>query len=365
MFERFSTKARHVVVLAQEEARQLSHNYIGTEHILLGLLGEPESVGGKVLAAFGFTLDGARAEVAAKVGRGKKSPGGHIPFTPRAKKTLELSLREALRVGHNYIGTEHILLGLIRENDGVAAQLMREHGDLTAIKAAVIQALPPEDAADPEDSDETTTVLRWLRNRLTRHGASVPLRIDPVSGEPSRGTPATEAALAQATTLAGPFPVGSHHLMLAALADSNSAASFALASLGVDLDELREKLRTMTVAGTSDELPQEAGRRQMTIQVTDGLLTIVATDPVIVAAGREALRAVNAADARVAPAGGDEELSASADDKESGRASTATVIRGDHSAAAGLAQVWLELRKTLTTLADTAPPSSDAPSSVA
>src|SRR5579864_740102 len=129
MFERFTGRARHVVVLAQEEARLLNHNYIGTEHILLGLLGEPESIGGQVLASFGFTSEGVREEVAEKVGRGKKTQSGHIPFTPRAKKTLELSLREALAIKHNYIGTEHILLGLIREGQGVAAQIMRRHAD--------------------------------------------------------------------------------------------------------------------------------------------------------------------------------------------------------------------------------------------
>ena len=151
MFERFTQRARHVVVLSQEEARLLNHNYIGTEHILLGLLGEPESVAGTVLAGFGFTRDGVREEVAAKVGRGKKAPTGHIPFTPRAKKTLELSLREALALKHNYIGTEHILLGLIREGDGVAAQILREHADLAEIRAAVLDAVSaggPAEAAD-------------------------------------------------------------------------------------------------------------------------------------------------------------------------------------------------------------------------
>src|SRR6202142_2750777 len=133
MFERFTNRARHVVVLAQEEAQLLNHNYIGTEHILLGLLGEPESVAGKVLRGFGLTRDRAREKVTTKVGRGKKAPSGHIPFTPRAKKTLEVSLREAIGRGHNYIGTYHILLGLIREGDGVAAQILREHGDLPAI----------------------------------------------------------------------------------------------------------------------------------------------------------------------------------------------------------------------------------------
>ncbi|HTZ24890.1 MAG TPA: Clp protease N-terminal domain-containing protein, partial [Streptosporangiaceae bacterium] len=120
MFERFTNRARHVVVLAQEEARDLKHNYIGTEHILLGLLGEPEGYAGRVLASFGITRAGAREEVTAMIGLGAAAPSGHIPFTPRAKKTLELSLREALQLHHNYIGTEHILLGLIREGDGVA-----------------------------------------------------------------------------------------------------------------------------------------------------------------------------------------------------------------------------------------------------
>ncbi len=135
MFERFTNRARHVVVLSQEEARLLNHNYIGTEHILLGLLGEPESVAGQVLASFGLTRDGVREEVEQTIGRGKSAPSGHIPFTPRAKKTLELSLREALAIKHNYIGTEHILLGLIREGEGVAAQILRNHVDLLELRA--------------------------------------------------------------------------------------------------------------------------------------------------------------------------------------------------------------------------------------
>ena len=256
MFERFTNRARHVVVLSQEEARLLNHNYIGTEHILLGLLGEPESIGGQVLASFGITRDGVREEVVEKIGRGKSTPSGHIPFTPRAKKTLELSLREALSIKHNYIGTEHILLGLIREGDGVAAQILRDHADLLEIRAAVLNAVS---AADPgeegEGAEETNAVLRWLRQRLTRHGA-LPFRPDVPGAEPAtRGTPAVEAALQQAARLAGPLPVGSHHLLLAALEDANSAASWALASLGVDIDELRERLRAAKVKGTSDEQP--------------------------------------------------------------------------------------------------------------
>jgi len=115
MFERFTDRARRVVVLAQEEARMLNHNYIGTEHILLGLIHEGEGVAAKGLESLGISLEGVRAQVEEIIGQGQQAPSGHIPFTPRAKKVLELSLREALQLGHNYIGTEHILLGLIRE----------------------------------------------------------------------------------------------------------------------------------------------------------------------------------------------------------------------------------------------------------
>ncbi|MBO0810339.1 MAG: NDP-hexose 4-ketoreductase, partial [Actinobacteria bacterium] len=142
MFERFTSHARHVVVLAQEEARRMHHNYIGTEHVLLGLLGEPDGAAGRALRGVGLSLDGGRQEVLAIVGTGKRTPTGHIPFTPRAKKTLELSLREALQLHHNYIGTEHILLGLIREGEGVAAQIMRQHADLLAIRMAVLDLVP-------------------------------------------------------------------------------------------------------------------------------------------------------------------------------------------------------------------------------
>ena len=365
MFERFTNKARHVVVLSQEEARLLNHNYIGTEHILLGLLGEPESIGGQVLASFGLTRDGVREEVVEKIGRGKSTPSGHIPFTPRAKKTLELSLREALSIKHNYIGTEHIVLGLIREGEGVAAQILRDHADLLEIRAAVLNAVS---AADPgeegEGAEETNAVLRWLRQRLTRHGTtSLPFRPEVPGAEPAtRGTPAVEAALQQAARLAGPLPVGSHHLLLAALEDADSAASWALASLGVDIDELRERLRAAKVKGTSDEQPEQAGRRQMAIEVSDEMLHVVLTDPVIVAAGQEALRAVNARAAATAKkaaaegAGGEgagEEFSdgeSSGEEAESASA-TSNVIRGDLPAAAGLADVWLDLHTTLEIIA--------------
>src|SRR5438309_261351 len=142
LFERFTDRARRVVVLAQEEARLLNHNYIGTEHILLGLIHEGEGVAAKALESLGIALEAVRTQREEIIGQGGSSPSGHIPFTPRAKKVLELSLREALQLGHNYIGTEHILLGLIREGEGVAAQVLVKLGaDLSRVRQQVIQLL--------------------------------------------------------------------------------------------------------------------------------------------------------------------------------------------------------------------------------
>jgi len=142
MFERFTDRSRRVVVLAQEEARLLDHNYIGTEHLLLGLIREGEGVAAKALESLGVSLEAVRQRVLEIIGQGQEAPSGHIPFTPRAKKVLELSLREALQLGHDYIGTEHILLGLIREVDGVAAQvLVRLGADLNRVRQQVIQLL--------------------------------------------------------------------------------------------------------------------------------------------------------------------------------------------------------------------------------
>lgn len=142
MYERFTDRARRVVVLAQEEARQLSHNYIGTEHILLGLIHEGEGVAALALCTMGISLEGVRAQVEEIIGQGKEAPTGHIPFTPRAKKVQELSLREALQLGHNYIGTEHLLLGLLREGEGTAAQVLAKLGaELTKVRQQVIQII--------------------------------------------------------------------------------------------------------------------------------------------------------------------------------------------------------------------------------
>jgi ATP-dependent Clp protease ATP-binding subunit ClpC len=142
VFERFTDRARRVVVLAQEEARLLDHSHIGTEHVLLGLLHEREGVAARVLVSLGLDLGRTRDLVEELVGRGTSTPGGHIPFTPRSKKALELSLREALTLGHNYIGTEHLLLGLIREGDGVGCQALRAFGlELPVVRQAVVDTL--------------------------------------------------------------------------------------------------------------------------------------------------------------------------------------------------------------------------------
>jgi ATP-dependent Clp protease ATP-binding subunit ClpC len=155
MFQKFTDRARRVVVLAQEEARMLDHGYIGTEHLLLGLIREGDGVAARVLESLGISLPAARQEVEQIIGPGQQPPAGHIPFTPRAKKVLELSLREALQLGHHHVGTEHLLLGLIREGDGVAAQVMVKLGaDLNRVRQQVIAELasgPPEPGPLPRE----------------------------------------------------------------------------------------------------------------------------------------------------------------------------------------------------------------------
>jgi ATP-dependent Clp protease ATP-binding subunit ClpA len=304
MFERFTPRARRAVVAAQEEARALGHNYIGTEHVLLGLLTEPEGVAARALDGFGITLTGVRADVTAIVGAGDAAMKGHIPFTPRAKKILEIALREALEMHHNYIGTEHMLLGLLREKDGIGAQVLAKHADLLAIRMAVLDTVRSWPA--------TPARRRWLRRR----GGS--------PGEPDEvpTTPAADASMAEAARLAGSSPVGSHHLLLAALADPDTAAARTLVALGLDLDRAKQALGNADVTGTSDELPEERGRRHMRIRVTGSAVTIEATDDDILGLGRAAAEALGDAD-------------------EPG------TIRGDLPVSASLGAVWQELRASL------------------
>ena len=188
MFERFTDRARRVVVLAQEEARILNHNYIGTEHILLGLIHEGEGVAAKAMESLGISLEAVRSQVEEIIGQGQQAPSGHIPFTPRAKKVLELSLREALQLGHNYIGTEHILLGLIREGEGVAAQVLIKLGaDLARVRQQVIQLLSGYQGKETvttggpaEGTPATSLILDQFGRNLTQ--AAREGKLDPVIG---------------------------------------------------------------------------------------------------------------------------------------------------------------------------------------
>jgi len=196
LFERFTDRARRVVVLAQEEARLLNHNYIGTEHILLGLIHEGEGVAARALESMGISLESVRSQVVEIIGQGAQAPSGHIPFTPRAKKVLELSLREALQLGHNYIGTEHILLGLIREGEGVAAQVLQKLGaELHKVRQTVIQLLSGAQGDEPSSAESSgssgrsrgasesaggSTVLDQFGRNLTQYARD--RKLDPVIG---------------------------------------------------------------------------------------------------------------------------------------------------------------------------------------
>ena len=324
MFERFTNPARHTIVLAQEEARRLQHNYIGTEHILLGLLGETDGFAARAAGRFGLTLAVGREDVLEIIGRGKHEPSGHIPFTPRAKKCLELALREALAIGHDYIGTEHILLGIVREGNGVAAKILEKHaGNLGAVRAAVLDLLPVKEAGQGP---------RWLRRLAGQRLTSVLSQPEPAPE--LRTTPAADTSLAEAARLAGPNPVGSHHLLLAALADPASAAARALTGLGIDLDRAREALRDADVTGSSDELPEEAGRRQMLVTIDSDRVTLEATDPAIVELGCATLVALAASQGGARQPSG--EVSGSG-----------FIIRGDHPASVSLGAVWQALHDSL------------------
>jgi ATP-dependent Clp protease ATP-binding subunit ClpC len=346
MFERFTARARRTIVLAQEEARLLQHNYIGTEHILLGLLHEGQGVAARAVTQFGVTLDNVRQEVTDTIGTGQSAPKGHIPFTPRAKKVLELALREALTLHHNYIGTEHILLGLIREGDGVAVQILKKHADPAQLRTAVLDELG---TAYPASEARSRNWLRRVSAALGRSGESE------IAGEGMEqsilsATPAADVTLTTAAQLAGGDAVGSHHLLLAALSDANSAAARVLASLGVDLTRAKDALHNADITGTTDELPEDAGRRQMNIEVTEEIVTIVGTDEVLVKSANAALKALS----EQPGAGGTAGLQSG---EREGSATPGGVIRGaDLSGlpAANLAKAWSALHDALSAIATSA-----------
>ncbi len=242
MFERFTTEARSIVVQAQDEARLVKHNYVGTEHLLLAML-LPDTGTAAALSSVGISLEPTRSMVVDIVGEGGSSPTGHIPFTPRAKKVLELSLREAIKLGDNNIRAEHVLLGLVREGEGVAAQvLVKQRASLDQVREAALAQL----------------------NR------SPGVRPAPSSRSAGGQTPATDTALAVARQLAATGPLGSHHLLEALARSPESAAARVLAALGVDAEALSAKIDEIGLDGTTDLTPAESAARRITVRLDAG-----------------------------------------------------------------------------------------------
>jgi ATP-dependent Clp protease ATP-binding subunit ClpA len=243
MFERFTTNARGIVIQAQEEARQFQHDYIGTEHILLGLFATPTSIAAQALRQLGVTASAVREAVEAEVGRGKNAPSGHIPFTKRAKKVLELALREALQLKHNYIGTEHILLAVEREGEGLAAKILAEQvNELRSIRS---------------------TVLDLLGSGREEH----------LGGESSRRTTAADEVVTAAQALAGGAPMGSHHLLEALIRAEGSLAAKVLSDLGIDPAAVAAKVDELDTENTTDATPEETAARKMELRLVTGATT--------------------------------------------------------------------------------------------
>jgi ATP-dependent Clp protease ATP-binding subunit ClpA len=240
MFERFTDRARRVVVLAQEEARLLNHDYIGTEHILLGLIHEGEGVAAQALQSLGISLAAVRSQVDSIIGQGMEGPAGHIPITPRAKKVMELSLRESLQLGHNYIGTEHLLLGLIREGEGVAAQVLVKLGaGLDRVRAAVIRLLQSYQGESLEHVGLRTTMAGM--GRLSQDAAE---------------------AMDMARSIAGKMghdSVQPADILLGLLGSADLDVAVILQRLGVDLNLLKRRLDEMTAQASQEAAgPSEA-----------------------------------------------------------------------------------------------------------
>ncbi|MDX2681463.1 Clp protease N-terminal domain-containing protein [Streptomyces sp. NY05-11A] len=255
-FERFTVKARQAVVAAQEQARLLKHLHIGTEHLLLGLLDVPDSTAAKVLHRLGYDKEAAQADVAALVPPGTRQLSGHIPFESRATKTLELALREAQQLHHHDVGTEHILLALVREGEGVGAKVLAERiNPISKIRAAVLASMEgPQDVAP---------------------------------GPWPAGTPATEDTVSAARALAGGAPLGSHHLLEAMLRAENSMAARVLRELGVDPDAVAAKIDELDPETTTDANPEEAAARKMEIRLVDDEVHLILRDPTTVTIAKE------------------------------------------------------------------------------
>ncbi|MGW0878014.1 Clp protease N-terminal domain-containing protein [Streptomyces sp. NPDC002671] len=250
-------EARKVVVTAQEEARLLKHDSIGTEHILLGLFDAPDSMAAKVLRQLGCDKETAQADIAAVVKPGTQQLSGHIPFAPSAKKTLDLALREAQQLHHTYIGTEHILLALVREGEGVGAKVLAGRiNPVSKIRAAVLASL---------EGSQDVAAGPW----------------------PTAGTPATEDTVSTAGALAGGAPVGSHHLLEAMLRAENSMAARVLRELGVDPDAVAAKIDELDPETTTDANPEEAAARKMEIRLVDDEVHLILRDPTTVTVAKK------------------------------------------------------------------------------
>jgi ATP-dependent Clp protease ATP-binding subunit ClpA len=265
MFERFTERARHVIVLAQDEARMLGHNYIGTEHILLGLLREEDGIAARMLDSLEITTEEVRAQVVHLIGQGHDEVTGQIPFTPRAKHVLELALREGLALGHDSIGTEHILLGLVRETEGVAARILNDFGaDAETIQRAVVRMLSgpaPALGAKPDP-----------RVGSRRSGQATSGRRRPAQAGPARLTRGARNVLLLAQDEARALKhaqVGSEHILLGLLREEHGLAARLLASLGITLAEVRDQV--LRVAGEGNEVT--TGHLPFTPQVKDALET--------------------------------------------------------------------------------------------
>jgi ATP-dependent Clp protease ATP-binding subunit ClpC len=259
MFERFSQDARQVVVSAQEQARGLGHNYIGTEHLLLSVLAQsPDVPGARALRTLGYTVDSVRTGIEQIVGPGdpKRSRFGHIPFTARAKKVMELSLREALRLEHDHIGSEHIVLGIVRESGGVAAQVLVQHG--------------------PSLDDVRKAVLAVMNEPGTR----------PSPGAGAR-TPAADEVLALAQRLAAGAPVGSHHLLEALARTDGCMGGQVLAALGVDPEAVVGTVDGLDVTSTSDVTAEQVAAGRIRLWVDGEEVRLAVADPDLAARARE------------------------------------------------------------------------------
>jgi ATP-dependent Clp protease ATP-binding subunit ClpC len=261
MFERFNSQAREAVISAQEQARDLGHDYIGTEHLLLALIASSgEGVAHQMLNALGVQHERVRADILAIVGPGAGAKPGHIPFTPRSKKVLELSLREALRLRHKTISPEHILLGLIREGEGVAAQILAKEGvDFERLRGDLVARLGGEPRGRRGRAFRTPGDPRFTVG-MTKGGANVANR---------------------AVSLAAGGPVGSQHYLLGVLDDGESAAARALAALGVTREAVEAKLEEVGTVDTSDEPPEAAGARATSLSLEGDTVEVRIEAPAI------------------------------------------------------------------------------------